>query len=194
MTDLEGKKIGFAMCGSFCTFAKAFEQLERLIDMGADVTAIMSFNAAYIDTRFGKSADHIERLEQLTKKRVLRSIAETEPIGPKKMFDALLIAPCTGNTLAKLALGIIDTPVTMAAKSHIRNGSPLVIAPSTNDGLSGSAKNIGALLNYRNIYFVPFGQDDAIGKPRSVAADFERIPETVSSAIRGVQLQPVISI
>ena len=194
MTDLSGKKIGFALCGSFCTFSKAFEQLERLIEMGADVTAIMSFNAAYIDTRFGKSQEHIERLEKLTGKRVLRSIAETEPVGPKKMFDALVIAPCTGNTLAKLAVGIIDTPVTMAAKSHLRNGSPLVIALSTNDGLAGAAKNIGALLNYRYVYFVPFAQDDAQTKPRSLSANFPLIPDAIAAALDGEQLQPVIDL
>ncbi len=194
MTDLSGKKIGFALCGSFCTFSKAFEQLERLIEMGADVTAIMSFNAAYIDTRFGKSQEHIERLEKLTGKRVLRTIAETEPVGPKKMFDALVIAPCTGNTLAKLAVGIIDTPVTMAAKSHLRNGSPLVIALSTNDGLAGAAKNIGALLNYRYVYFVPFAQDDAQTKPRSLSADFTLVPDAIAAALDGKQLQPVINL
>lgn len=194
MSDLKGKKIGFAMCGSFCTFSKAFEQLERLLEMGADVTAMMSFNASYIDTRFGKAQEHIERLETLTGKRVLRTIAETEPIGPKKMFDVLLIAPCTGNTLAKLAVGIIDTPVTMAAKSHIRNGSPLVIALSTNDGLAGSAKNIGALLNYRYVYFVPFAQDDPEAKPRSLAADFLLVPEAIAAALEEKQLQPVINL
>lgn len=193
MADINGKRIGFAICGSFCTFSKAFPQLERLIAMGAEVTAIMSFNAAYIDTRFGKSEEHIEYLEKVTGKRVMRSIVEAEPIGPKKMFDALIIAPCTGNTMAKLALGIIDTPVTMAAKSHIRNAAPLIIAPSTNDGLAGSAKNIGALLNYKCVYFVPFGQDDSTGKPRSLSADFERIPETVSAALDGVQIQPLIT-
>ncbi len=192
MAELSGKKIGFALCGSFCTFSKAFEQLEKLVESGADVTAIMSFNAAYIDTRFGRSADHIEYLEKLTKKRVMRSIVETEPVGPRKMFDALVIAPCTGNTLAKLALGIIDTPVTMAAKSHLRNGSPLIIAPSTNDGLAGSAKNIGTLLNYRSVYFVPFGQDDADGKPRSLSADFSRVPDAIKFALDGVQIQPVL--
>ncbi len=194
MTDLKGKKIGFAMCGSFCTFSKAFEQIERLVEMGAEVTAIMSFNAAYIDTRFGKSKEHIERLEKLTGKRVLRSIVETEPVGPKKMFDALVIAPCTGNTLAKLAVGIIDTPVTMAAKSHIRNGSPLVIALSTNDGLAGSAKNIGALLNYRYVYFVPFAQDDAETKPRSLSANFSLVPDAICAALENKQLQPVINL
>lgn len=192
MADLKGKKIGFALCGSFCTFSKAFEQLERLIEMGAEVTAIMSFNAAYIDTRFGKSQEHIERLEKLTGKRVLRTIAETEPVGPKKMFDALVIAPCTGNTMAKLAVGIVDTPVTMAAKSHLRNGSPLIIALSTNDGLAGAAKNIGALLNYRYVYFVPFAQDDPATKPRSLSANFSLIPEAIASAMEEKQLQPVI--
>lgn len=194
MSNLNGKKIGFAMCGSFCTFSKAFEQLEQLINSGADVTAIMSFNAAFIDTRFGKAQEHIERLERLTGKPVLRTIAETEPVGPKKMFDALVIAPCTGNTLAKLAVGIIDSPVTMAAKSHLRNGSPLVIALSTNDGLAGSAKNIGALLNYRYVYFVPFAQDDAEAKPRSLSADFSLIPDAIEAALDGKQLQPVLNL
>lgn len=194
MSNLNGKKIGFAMCGSFCTFSKAFEQLEQLINDGADVTAIMSFNAAFIDTRFGKAKEHIERLEKLTGKPVLHTIAETEPVGPKKMFDALIIAPCTGNTLAKLSVGIIDTPVTMAAKSHLRNGSPLVIALSTNDGLAGSAKNIGTLLNYRYVYFVPFAQDDPTGKPRSLSANFSLIPDAIEAAFEGRQMQPVINI
>lgn len=192
MADLKGKKIGFAVCGSFCTFKKAFAQLEQLIADGADVTAIMSFNAASLDTRFGRAAEHIEYLERVTGKKVIKTIEEAEPIGPKKMFDVLLIAPCTGNTMAKLALGIIDTPVTMAAKSHIRNARPVVLAPSTNDGLSGSAKNIGALLNYKSVYFVPLGQDDFTGKPRSLSADFGRISEAVEAALEGIQLQPLI--
>ncbi len=192
MADLKGKKIGFAVCGSFCTFKKAFAQLEQLIADGADVTAIMSFNAASLDTRFGRAAEHIEYLERVTGKKVIKTIEEAEPIGPKKMFDVLLIAPCTGNTMAKLALGIIDTPVTMAAKSHIRNARPVVLAPSTNDGLSGSAKNIGALLNYKSVYFVPLGQDDFTGKPRSLSADFGRITEAVEAALEGIQLQPLI--
>ncbi|MBP1560632.1 MAG: dipicolinate synthase subunit B [Oscillospiraceae bacterium] len=192
MTELKGKKIGFAVCGSFCTFKKAFAQLERLVELGADVTAIMSHNAAETDTRFGKAAEHIAYLERVTGKSVIRTIAEAEPIGPKKMFDVLVIAPCTGNTLAKLALGIIDTPVTMAAKSHIRNASPLVIALSTNDGLAGSAKNLGMLLNYKSVYIVPFRQDDPAAKPRSLSADFERIPEAVEHALNGVQIQPVL--
>ncbi len=194
MADIKGKKIGFAVCGSFCTFKKAFEQLEQLIYQGADVTAIMSFNAASMDTRFGKAKEHIDFLEQATGKAVIKTIEDAEPIGPKKMFDMIVIAPCTGNTLAKLAMGIIDTPVTMAAKSHLRNGSPIVIAPSTNDGLSGSAKNIGALLNYRNIYLVPFAQDDTNAKPRSLVADFGKIPDAVSAALDGKQLQPLLAL
>ncbi len=192
MSDLKGKKIGFAVCGSFCTFSKAFAQLERLIAEGAEVTAVMSFNAASMDTRFGKAAGHIAYLEKITGRKVIKTIEDAEPIGPKRMFDALIIAPCTGNTMAKLAGGIIDTPVTMAAKSHLRNASPLIIAPSTNDGLSGAAKNIGALLNLKSVYFVPFGQDDSEKKPRSLSADFERIPEAVSAALNGVQLQPIL--
>lgn len=189
---LKGKRIGYAVCGSFCTFSKAFEQLERLIAEGAEVTAIMSFNAASLDTRFGKAADHIAHLEKVTGKKVIKTIEDAEPIGPKKMFDILIIAPCTGNTMAKLAAGIIDTPVTMAAKSHIRNASPLLIAPSTNDGLSAAAKNIGMLLNLKSVYFVPFGQDDPQKKPRSLSADFERIPEAISASLAGVQLQPIL--
>lgn len=192
MSELKGKKIGFAVCGSFCTFEKAFVQLHHLIDEGADVTAVMSFNASQLDTRFGKAADHIAALEEMTGRKVIKTITDAEPIGPKRMFDVLVIAPCTGNTLAKLALGITDSPVTMAAKSHLRNSSPLVIAVSTNDGLSGSAKNIGALLNYRNIYLVPFGQDDPEAKPRSLVADFDRLSEAVSAALDGVQLQPML--
>lgn len=194
MAEIKGKKIGFAVCGSFCTFGKAFEQLERLIYQGADVTAIMSFNAASMDTRFGKAKEHIDFLEKATGKAVIKTIEDAEPIGPKKMFDIIVIAPCTGNTLAKLAAGIIDTPVTMAAKSHLRNGSPLVIAPSTNDGLSGSAKNIGALLNYRNIYLVPFAQDDTNAKPRSLVADFGKIPDAAAAALDGKQLQPLLAL
>ncbi|MCM1328661.1 MAG: dipicolinate synthase subunit B [Ruminococcus sp.] len=189
---LAGKKIGFAVCGSFCTFKKAFAELERLAETGAEVTAIMSFNAASLDTRFGKAAEHIAYLEKITQKKVIKTIEDAEPVGPKKMFDVMIIAPCTGNTLAKLAYGIIDTPVTMAAKSHLRNARPLVIAPSTNDGLSGSAKNIGALLNYKNVYFVPFAQDDFSGKPRSLVADFTQIPGALENALNGIQRQPLL--
>lgn len=192
LDTLKGKRIGFAVCGSFCTFKKAFAELERLISAGAEVTAIMSFNAAELDTRFGKAAEHIAYLEKVTQKKVIKTIEDAEPVGPKKMFDAMVIAPCTGNTLAKLAYGIIDTPVVMAAKSHLRNASPLIIAPSTNDGLSGSAKNIGALLNYKNVYVVPFAQDDFAAKPRSLVADFGQIPNALEQAFDGVQVQPIL--
>lgn len=192
VTELKGKKIGFAVCGSFCTFKKAFEQVKILKEAGADVTAVMSFNAAQLDTRFGKAAEHIAFLEEVTGRSVIKTIPEAEPIGPKKMFDVLVIAPCTGNTLAKLSVGITDTPVTMAAKSHLRNSSPLVIAVSTNDGLSGSAKNIGALLNYKNVYMVPYNQDDAAMKPRSLVADFEKLSETIIGALDGVQIRPIL--
>lgn len=192
LDTLKGKRIGFAVCGSFCTFKKAFAELERLVGAGAEVTAIMSFNAAGLDTRFGKAAEHIAYLEKITQKKVIKTIEDAEPVGPKKMFDAMVIAPCTGNTLAKLAYGIIDTPVVMAAKSHLRNARPLLIAPSTNDGLSGSAKNIGALLNYKHVYVVPFEQDDFAAKPRSLVADFEQIPKALEQAFDGVQVQPIL--
>lgn len=193
MSDkLAGVKIGYAMCGSFCTFSKAIEQVRRLKELGAEITPVMSFNAAGIDTRFGRAEDFRTQLEELTGKRLIRTIEDAEPIGPQKMFDVLAVCPCTGNTLAKLAAGIIDTPVTMAVKSHIRNDRPVVIAVSTNDALAGCAKNIGALLNYRNFYFVPFGQDDSAKKPRSLVADFNELPETVMASLEGRQYQPVI--
>ncbi|MBQ8826185.1 MAG: dipicolinate synthase subunit B [Oscillospiraceae bacterium] len=189
---LEGIRIGYALCGSFCTFSKALEQMERLKGLGAELTPIMSFNAASIDTRFGTAENFRDTLEEITGRKLIRTIEDAEPIGPQKMFDVLAVCPCTGNTLAKLAAGIIDTPVTMAVKSHIRNDRPVVIAPSTNDGLAGCAKNIGVLLNYRNFYFVPFGQDDSVKKPRSLVADFNELPETILAALDGRQYQPII--
>ncbi|MBQ8781222.1 MAG: dipicolinate synthase subunit B [Oscillospiraceae bacterium] len=189
---LEGIKIGYAMCGSFCTFLKAIEQLERLKGQGAVITPIMSFNAASLDTRFGTAEHFRNTLEEITGRKLICTIEAAEPIGPQKMFDVLAVCPCTGNTLAKLAAGIIDTPVTMAVKSHIRNDRPVVIAPSTNDGLAGCAKNIGTLLNYRNFYFVPFGQDDSAHKPRSLVSDFNELPETILAALDGQQYQPII--
>ena len=152
----------------------------------------MSDTAAETDTRFGPAAQHIRRLMELTGKHVITTVAEAEPLGPSFPLDALLIAPCTGNTLAKLSLGLTDSSVTMAAKAHLRNGRPLVLAFSTNDGLSGSAENIGRLLNRKNVYFVPFGQDDPTRKPRSLQADFALLEETVEAALRGEQLQPIL--
>ncbi len=191
MQTFKDIRIGYAMCGSFCTFSKSIKQLERLKELGADVTPIMSFNAASTDTRFGTAEDFRNTVTGLTGHELICTIDGAEPIGPRKMFDVLVICPCTGNTLAKLALGVIDTPVTMAAKSHIRNSRPIVIAAATNDGLAGSAKNIGALLNYKEYYFVPFGQDDPNGKPRSLVADFSELPDTILNALNGRQLQPL---
>lgn len=192
MADFSGIKIGFAVCGSFCTFEKAFKQAEALVKMGAEVTPIMSFNASLMSTRFGTAEENKRRLEEICGREIISTIEGAEPIGPKKMFDILVVAPCTGNTLAKLAMSIVDTPVTMAVKSHIRNARPVVIAVSTNDALSGSAKNIGALMNYRNFYFVPLSQDDCLKKPASVVADYDLLPQTIEAALSGVQIQPVI--
>lgn len=183
--------IGFAMCGSFCTFSKAFEQMERLVQDGYDVLPIMSQNACATDTRFGRAADMVARAERIAGRRVLCTSVDTEPIGPKSMCDLLLIAPCTGNTLAKLALGVTDTSVTMAAKSHLRVLRPVLLCPATNDALGASAQNIGRLLNTKNIYFVPMRQDDPVKKPHSLVADFDRIPECVTAALGGRQVQPV---
>lgn len=188
----EKLKIGFAITGSFCTFDKAFTAIKALLDEGHEVVPIMSHNAANTDTRFGKAKDHIEYLEELTGKQVIRTIEDAEPIGPKKILDILVVAPCTANTAAKLALGITDTPVTMAVKSHLRNGLPVVIAISTNDALAGNAKNIGYLQNFRNYYFVPYRQDAPDKKPYSIVADFTKISETVKLAVQGKQIQPII--
>lgn len=190
--DLKDKKIGFAMCGSFCTFKKVLQELDNLTKLGAVVYPIMSEVSYSTDTRFGKAEDFREFIENSTGNNIISTVKQAEPIGPKGYLDILLIAPCTGNTLAKLAQGIADTSVTMAAKAHLRNQKPLVIAVSTNDGLGNAAKNIGALLNYKNIYFVPFKQDDCINKPNSLVADMSKISETLSMALESKQLQPVL--
>lgn len=186
-------KIGFAMCGSFCTFDKAIEQMSLLKAKGAEVTPIMSQTAYTTDTRFGKADDINTRIESICRKSIIHTVEDAEPIGPKKMFDILIIEPCTGNTLAKLACGITDTAVTMACKSHIRNARPVLLAVSTNDALGSSAKNIGHLLNFRNIYFLPMRQDDCTAKPRSVVADFSLTENAILSALDGKQLQPIIT-
>ncbi len=191
VTRFQGLRVGAAICGSFCTFEKVFTQLEQLRDMGCAVTPIMSYNAAATDTRFGAAEQHKERLKKLSG-NIITDLTAAEPIGPKHMFDVLVVAPCTGNTLAKLALGITDTPVCLAVKSHLRNQRPVVIGVSTNDALSGSAKNIGMLRNYRNIYFVPLRQDDPVTKPFSMVADFTRLPDTIIEALDGRQIQPMI--
>ena len=183
--------VGFAMCGSFCTYAAVFPVMEALSKKHT-VIPIFSEASYSVDSRFGTAQDHRDRAEQICGTAPLHTLAQVEPIGPKKLLDILVIAPCTGNTLAKLAHSIADGPVTMAAKSHLRNGGPVVIALSTNDALSGSAPAIAALLNRRNYYFVPFGQDDPAGKPTSLQADFGRIAETVELALQGRQLQPLL--
>ena len=186
------ERIGFAVCGSFCTHEKVLEALKDMVQRYETVIPIVSETAAHTDTRFGTSEQLQKRLEELTGQKVLQDIPSVEPIGPKGLLDVLVIAPATGNTIAKLAAGITDTAVTMAAKAHLRNGRPVVIAMASNDGLSAGAKNIGELLVRKNYYFVPFGQDSAILKPCSLIADFAKIPETVEAALRGEQLQPVL--
>lgn len=183
--------IGFAMCGSFCTYAQVFPALEILASVNI-VTPIFSRIASTTDSRFGTAAEHIQRAEEICGRKAILTIEEAEPIGPKKLLDALVIAPCTGNTLAKLAHSIADGPVTMAAKSHLRNGRPVLIAVSTNDALAGAAENIGKLLSRKHYYFVPFGQDDPKNKPTSMVADFDKIPLSLDAALEGRQLQPVL--
>lgn len=183
--------LGFAMCGSFCTFGRAVKLMETLSDKYT-VLPIMSDNAYSTDTRFGSAQSFKDKIKDICGRDIIHTITDAEPIGPKKMCDIMLIAPCTGNTLAKLANSITDTSVTMSAKSHLRTGRPLVIALATNDALSGSAKNIGALLNMKNIYFVPFSQDDCYNKERSCIADFEKTALTLEMALEGKQIQPII--
>lgn len=183
--------VGFAMCGSFCTFRKAIEQIEFLKNNGLEIIPIMSYNAFSTDTRFGKAAEHIEKIEEICGKKIVSTLTQAEPIGPKKLLDILIIEPCTGNTIAKLAGGITDTPVTLAAKAHLRNERPLLIAVSTNDALSVAAPNIGRLLNNKNVYFVPMCQDDSVNKPRSVVADFTKTYDALLAALAGNQLQPI---
>ena len=183
--------IGFAMCGSFCTYDQVFPVLE-LLSRDYTLTPIFSTAAYSTDTRFGTAAEHIQTVTEICGVSPLHTIAQAEPIGPKKLFDALIIAPCTGNTLAKLAHGIADSPVTMAAKSHLRNGRPVLIAISTNDGLAGAAENVGKLLVRKNYFFVPFGQDDASNKPYSMVADFGKIPLALEEALCGRQIQPIL--
>ena len=185
-------RLGFAMCGSYCTFAPALAAAERLSRL-YDMTPILSDNAAVTDSRFGTAAEFARRLETMSGIPVITSIPAAEPIGPKRMCDVYIVAPITGNSLSKLANGQFDTPALLGAKSHIRNERPLVLAVSTNDGLGAAAQNIGRLLSWRNVYFVPFGQDDPIRKPRSLVADFAQIPKTIAAALSGVQLQPMLT-
>ena len=190
----DGLKIGFAMTGSFCTLSKVITELEKLSEQKADIIPIMSEIVWSTDTRFGSAADFKNKVSQITGKEIIHSIKGAEPIGPKNLLDALVIAPCTGNTVSKIANAVTDSCVSMAAKATLRNSRPVIIAVSTNDGLSGSARNIGTLLNKSNIFFVPFGQDDPYGKPDSLVADMSKISETLESALCGKKLQPQIVI
>ena len=184
-------RIGWALCGSFCTHAKALAQLEAL-SRDWEIVPILSETAAASDTRFGTAQALRQRLEDITGHSPIATVAEAEPIGPQKLLDVLVVAPCTGNTPGKLAAGITDTAVTMAVKAHLRNQRPVVVALATNDGLSASAAAVGALLNRKGYYFVPFGQDDPEKKPRSLMADFSRIGEAAAAALEGRQLQPIL--
>ena len=185
-------RVGFAFCGSFCTFSTAMSALEAVKARFGDVTPIVSENSAALDTRFGEAHNWLREMERICDKRVIDTLPKAEPIGPKKLLDALVICPCTGNTLGKLAAGVADTTVTLAAKSHLRNSRPLVAALSTNDGLAASAASIGALLPRKHIYFVPFGQDDFEKKPTSLVADFSLVADAAQAALEGRQLQPIL--
>lgn len=185
--------IGFAMTGSFCTFERVLKQMEELVRRGYDVLPVLSFNAGGLDTRFMTAHELREKVMHITGHEPIDSLVAAEPIGPKRLCDVYVIAPITGSSLAKMANGQFDTPAVLGAKSHLRNEKPLVLAVSTNDGLGAAAQNIGRLLQWRNVYFVPFGQDDPIKKPRSLVADFDQLPRTVAAALAGIQLQPMLS-
>lgn len=189
---LKDKKIGFGITGSFCTFKTIYPQMQNLMEEGADVIPIFSYATKDTDTRFFKCDDFNNLITEITNHKPLTSITDVEPIGPKGLLDILLIAPCTGNTLAKLSVGIADTPVTLAIKSHLRNNRPVVIGISTNDALANNFKNIGTLMNTKNIYFVPFGQDNHILKPNSMVAHFHLIKPTLELALDGKQIQPIL--
>ena len=190
--NISSVQLGFALTGSFCTLRTVIDVLRKTKEYGFNILPIMSESVFFTDTRFGKCKDFIEEVEGICENKIISSITAAEPIGPKKLIDALVIAPCTGNTLAKLANGVNDSPVALAAKATLRNNRPVIIAPSTNDGLSASAKNIGLLLNTKNIYFVPFGQDDPFKKNNSLVAKFDQIIPAIESALKGEQLQPIL--
>lgn len=190
--DVCSTRLGFAFTGSFCTMRTVTDIMRKAKEKGYDIFPIMSETVYSTDTRFGKSKDFIDEIEEICGRKIIASVTDAEPIGPKKLIDALVIAPCTGNTLGKLANGIYDGCVPLAAKANLRNNRPVIIAPSTNDGLAASAKNIGNLLNTKNIFFVPFGQDDPIGKNNSLVAKWDYLIPAVESALRGEQLQPII--
>ncbi|MBR4761250.1 MAG: dipicolinate synthase subunit B [Clostridia bacterium] len=185
--------LGYAFCGSFCTIKDSLCELEKLSRMDIKIIPIMSNTAYSTDTRFGSAKSINEKIEELCGAKIIRDIAAAEPIGPKKLLDAIVVSPCTGNTAAKLALGITDTPVTMAVKAHLRNNRPVILGLATNDALGASAKNIGLLHNAKNIYFIPYGQDDANNKPTSMVCDFSKTIDTIELALAGKQIQPMIT-
>ena len=189
---MKDARVGFALTGSFCTLEKTMQAMEETVNTYPQVIPILSETTAATDTRFGRAEDWRERIVSLCGRGIIETVREAEPIGPKGLLDVLVIAPCTGNTLAKLANGIADTAVTMAAKAHLRNGRPVVLAVSTNDGLAGAARNIGELLCRKHYYFVPFRQDDPAGKPTSLVADMTKVTETVTAALEGRQIQPLL--
>ena len=190
--DLSGRRIGCAMTGSFCTFKEVFEAWRKLKGTNAELVPIMSFNAASLNTRFYSARDAVGIFEEICGTKVLNSIEQVEPIGPRKLLDMLIVAPCTGNTLAKIANGITDTPAALAVKSHLRNSRPVILGVSTNDALGASAQNIGKLLNTQNIYFIPFAQDDPVNKPNSCVAIWDLLVETAEKALENRQIQPVL--
>lgn len=189
---MDKTRLGFSLTGSFCTFNKVIPEIEKFIEHGFDVTPIMSETAYYTDTRFGSAADFVKRIQDICGKNIIKTIIEAEPIGPQGLLDAMIIAPCTGNTIAKLACGITDTPVTMAAKAHLRNQRPLIIAISTNDGLGLNGKNISTLSGIKGVFFVPYGQDDPHNKVNSLVADMTKLEDTLTAAFNGIQIQPVL--
>ena len=190
--EVKNKKIGFVLTGSFCTFKKTIPQIKKLKNLGADIIPIMSFNSYNLDTKFGKAKDFIKEIEEICEKKIIHTIQDAEPIGPKHLTDIMIVAPASGNTMSKLACDIIDTPATMAVKSHLRNNLPVVIAPSTNNGLGANMVSIANLINRRNYYFVPFRQDNPLTKPRSVVFDPEYILKTVEFALDGKQIEPIL--
>ncbi len=190
--NIEGKRIGFVMTGSFCTFRKTIDELKKIVKLGAKVIPIMSENSYTMDTKFGKAEDFVNEVEDITGTKILHTIQEVEPIGPKDMLDILVVAPATGNTMAKLANDIIDNSATMAVKSHLRRERPVVIAISTNNGLSGAGENIGKLFNRKHYYFVPFKQDNPITKPRSIVFDPSYLIKTIEYALDNEQIQPIL--
>ena len=193
MSDmLKGLRIGYAMTGSFCTFSRSFEQAERLVEMGAELLPIMSEHAAGTDTRFGNASDNLRRFSEICGREVITTISEAEPIGPKSLADIMVVAPCTSNTAAKLAGSITDTAVTMAVKSQLRSGKPVLLAIASNDALMGSARNLGELFSRKDYYFVPMLQDDVEKKPSSLVAEFGMIPQAIEAAMKGIQLRPII--